>query len=216
MTRLEIATLACKILALWLLAQVVTDLSSIVALTVIIVSRIFGGQLPRWEDFEGPLIEGIFWLAQAAIGLFFWFKARQIAERMVSDDPSVVTGTNFTQENAMAVAFSAVGMFTLVPALKAVTRYAIEIFSGAYSFSRLWGSANWEADFWSAVLGLAVSLWLIFGSRGIVRVVMWARISAMSRGGEVYCLKCGYDIRATPDRCPECGTVPPKKVLSSQ
>ncbi len=59
----------------------------------------------------------------------------------------------------------------------------------------------WAVPFWLIALLLAVyPMFLAFRKRYAAR-----------RSIHGLCHSCGYDLRATPDRCPECGTIPPKK-----
>jgi len=54
-----------------------------------------------------------------------------------------------------------------------------------------------------------IALWLFLlaiWSRRVSIFLRKRRLNYRQRHG--LCLVCGYDLRATPDRCPECGTIP--------
>jgi hypothetical protein len=58
---------------------------------------------------------------------------------------------------------------------------------------------------------MAVGSGIWMGYKGITEIVIDARQYADQwRKRLGLCNKCGYDLRATPSRCPECGTVPEK------
>ena len=67
------------------------------------------------------------------------------------------------------------------------------------------GFQIWAAPFWLIVL--------VFATLPIFVAVRQLRASRRSIRG--LCSSCGYDLRATPDRCPECGTIPPQREIIS-
>ena len=58
---------------------------------------------------------------------------------------------------------------------------------------------NLVMPLWSLVLLVGVAL-------GVSGTSCWRQHRVAKAG---CCPKCGYDLRATPTRCPECGTIPP-------
>jgi hypothetical protein len=66
----------------------------------------------------------------------------------------------------------------------------------AWNFSGDDRSAEWVALF----AGLYLLLFLAMGG-----VVLYAKYAEGEMPGKV-CRVCGYDLRASPERCPECGT----------
>ena len=60
-------------------------------------------------------------------------------------------------------------------------------------------TVRWEALFYPALTPFAV-----------LSLAIWMRHRKLELGATL-CRKCGYDLRATPDRCPECGTTAPER-----
>jgi len=71
---------------------------------------------------------------------------------------------------------------------------------------------DWKLTRERQFLLLGVPFWfavIVFGVAPAIRAHQWRKARKRRRGH--LCSSCGYDLRATPEHCPECGTVPAKK-----
>jgi hypothetical protein len=63
----------------------------------------------------------------------------------------------------------------------------------------------------STTTAIVLPLWVLLLVVGILPALSirntWRQLKARQRRQNGCCIKCGYDLRATPDRCPECGAV---------
>ena len=76
--------------------------------------------------------------------------------------------------------------------------------------SRGFGFAWGKLDFGGNHLGsfIGIPIWLISILFAYLPVLdLWKTLRRAKRRRRSLCISCGYDLRATPDRCPECGVV---------
>jgi hypothetical protein len=100
-----------------------------------------------------------------------------------------------------------------VPATDAPRRRAggFEYTTGTYPYSKDYGfkaGSQWYryiiVPYWSLTCAFALLPALAAGT-------WWRRLRRRRSTRRGMCPACGYDLRATPGRCPECGTVPAGK-----
>ncbi|HTV47528.1 MAG TPA: hypothetical protein VMG59_03700 [Phycisphaerae bacterium] len=183
MTRHEIATLACKILALWAFAEAILTSTGIITSVVFLFSH-----EPQWPNFFSIVYLCTTPIGMLIIGLILWFRAPGIAARMVSSDPAVVTRADINQESVLSIAFAAIGVFIFVPALNTMVRTVLGFMSGDGNWEFVapisWIHLIFQPNFWSSIVELGLSIWLIFGSRGIAHFVLWVRSAGPKSGNE--------------------------------
>jgi hypothetical protein len=88
-----------------------------------------------------------------------------------------------------------------------------------YRFGVEWTALKWSipGQAGQTHLTAAAPLWCM-SALFLILPLIWdighrRRHCALGRSRAGRCPSCGYDLRATPDRCPECGTVPEKVKL---
>lgn len=93
-----------------------------------------------------------------------------------------------------------------VPGFKHERRSAREVNDPREGWRRWVGFEFRQQSGWTT---LTIPLWLL-AAMGLIAPAHWIHLRRRDRRRrrDSRCVDCGYDLRASPQRCPECGTVP--------
>jgi hypothetical protein len=175
MSKREVAELACRILALYYL---VVNLHSFVTLPITLGMGVWNAiQFGGWDATGiGILFIGLGTGCIIALVWFLWTRAWWIAEKLVPHDANYSRWPRVRAQDMQVVAFSMVGLFTLVNSFQSLARsfgmYVGVLNSDEYGERRItfleWLTLEGALG---SLIGCILGLWLVLGSRGLVRLI---------------------------------------------
>ena len=139
-----------------------------------------------------------------------WVRSLRGTECVQTDGPWVISGGGEFAVWYPSYIRPAQPRYQRWPEVEAAGRY-IELFCVGTHHEAMGAKVCLErvgtkGDFCIAVTG---PYWALLSVAGIVPVVRFPfLLRRRRRKSKGRCPTCGYDLRATPDRCPECGAVP--------
>lgn len=166
--RIEIAHLVCRTIALLLLALA----GYLTVVGFVFVGTAMSNAIDKEEAFLESAVMMLPSLTIWVIGILYWKKSASLASRMVDNRSTQVANGPIDIKDVMMVAYSTAGIFVLVEAMRdlfSVINYAYrDVFA---SQGEIWINRAT----WCGIAELALALWLILGSRGIVQAIYWLR-----------------------------------------
>jgi 4-amino-4-deoxy-L-arabinose transferase-like glycosyltransferase len=137
----------------------------------------------------------------------------QRAEHYYSENGERLPDSDSTVGREGSISFHQ-GVFEIYDATnpRGITRRAMYGFAEETWFYRHgfeWHHRRYAIDPEGHLLVVRLPLWVIALTTGLLPGVWLAgRVRARKRGSSGFCAACGYNLCATPARCPECGAYP--------
>jgi hypothetical protein len=179
MTKREIANLCCRVLAVYVLVQGVSEAPSVLVMIASFVSRepmtMFVWLSIAYAVHPAMLIIG---------GIVLWRRSSIVAALMTGhdlqdepDEPDVIR-RRVTAAEAHGIAFSTMGLWLLVNSVPNLVTTAVGMaaFSQSDRPSELEGlGRSWGLDTLGTIAETIIGVYLLFGASGLVRLLRRAR-----------------------------------------